>query len=176
MDRNGAKLSAGSAALAMIPTWVRCTPHRPSLCCINGEYGCNTLVLQWGHRLSAMETATALGIWTPVRFPSMGPPPFGGGNALTVRGVALFDEPSMGPPPFGDGNVGLGGFQALGCGPSMGPPPFGDGNSRIARRQCCRQSAFHGATAFRRWKPLLVARLRHGFIQKRVFPQEPVTG
>ena len=108
--------------------------------------------------------------------PSMGPPPFGDGNALTVRGVALFDEPSIGPPPFGDGNVGLGRFQALGCGPSMGPPPFGDGNSRIARRQCCRQSAFNGATAFRRWKPLFVARLRHGFIKKRVFPQEPVTG
>ena len=152
MDRNGAKLSAGSAALAMIPTWVRCTPHRPSLCCINGEYGCNTLVLQWGHRLSAMETATALGIWTPVRFPSMGPPPFGDGNWRVRWGYGGKKRTFNGATAFRRWKHG--------------------GNKECLRRDC----AFNGATAFRRWKPLFVARLRHGFIQKRVFPQEPVTG
>ena len=37
-------------------------------------------------------------------------------------------------------------------------------------------SSFNGATAFRRWKRLFVARLRHGFMQKRSFPEESVTG
>ena len=86
--------------------------------------------LQWGHRLSAMETAEKIA-------PSMGPPPFGDGNIFQVH-------PSMGPPPFGDGNLHLDlqwghRLSAMENGlhnpdeitPSMGPPPFGDGNKRL---------------------------------------------
>ena len=153
MDRNGAKLSAGSAALAMIPTWVRCTPHRPSLCCINGEYGCNTLVLQWGHRLSAMETSMPDPQPVSPRRPSMGPPPFGDGNAV------LAGPPPLRRPAFNGATAfrrwkrnhqelsardrlylqwghHLSAMETYdsdwwtpeGEAPSMGPPPFGDGN------------------------------------------------
>ena len=88
--------------------------------------------LQWGHRLSAMETVSALCQFqvrcTP---PSMGPPPFGDGNKHdVVLGANALRVPSMGPPPFGDGNrrsVDEG--VRLEGPPSMGPPPFGDGNN-----------------------------------------------
>ena len=36
--------------------------------------------LQWGHRLSAVETITPVGRFTATLTASMGPPPFGGGN------------------------------------------------------------------------------------------------
>ena len=64
-------------------------------------------VLQWGHRLSAMETWNiTAGFSQSITYPSMGPPPFGDGNAGTVKLLlVLLAEPSMGPPPFGDGNV-----------------------------------------------------------------------
>ena len=62
--------------------------------------------LQWGHRLSAMETC-------PLAPGKTQCPPW----------------PSMGPPPFGDGNCPLGWVPHQPEGPSMGPPPFGDGNT-----------------------------------------------
>ena len=60
--------------------------------------------LQWGHRLSAMETPKCR-----VRHPrlspaSMGPPPFGDGNAAEPSQINNRGLASMGPPPFGDGN------------------------------------------------------------------------
>ena len=89
-----------------------------------------SVYLQWGHRLSAMETHRP---GTPAHhgyIPSMGPPPFGDGNhscrnnqrtwtLVTFNGATAFRRwkryridvivhrvhvPSMGPPPFGDGN------------------------------------------------------------------------
>ena len=137
---------------------------------------CWRRALQWGHRLSAMETG------------------------IGVLGLRLLDVPSMGPPPFGDGNlsrrirrrnpVPLQWGHRLSAmetprrhpwrrrsgRPSMGPPPFGDGNSfsprapgresilqwghrlsamettAIARKLLEAPEAFNGATAFRRWK------------------------
>ena len=61
--------------------------------------------LQWGHRLSAMETGLALPRGVREVLPSMGPPPFSDGN--TPRGTAIDQDrlPSMGPPPFSDGNL-----------------------------------------------------------------------
>ena len=71
------------------------------------------LSLQWGHRLSAMETGHHEG-------------------RLRTRGTA-----SMGPPPFGDGNY----WELVGANPgtyvaSMGPPPFGDGNLSNCGMHC----------------------------------------
>ena len=109
---------------------------------------------------------------------SMGPPPFGGGNAkrngadkgyvwrlqwghrlsaaettiitytFRARGFA-----SMGPPPFGGGNPFASFFQKR-CLTlaSMGPPPFGGGNVRVSLPCQCRAAGFNGATAFRRRK------------------------
>ena len=62
-------------------------------------------MLQWGHRLSAMETPK----YSPQEFvadlfASMGPPPFGDGNLLNVQLAVASTLASMGPPPFGDGN------------------------------------------------------------------------
>ena len=88
-------------------------------------------VLQWGHRLSAMETAPS--------------------NLTAAAG----DAPSMGPPPFGDGNLLRVDASSRQCLlPSMGPPPFGDGNLSIWDVRCVNyRLPFNGATAFRRWKP-----------------------
>ena len=137
-------------------------------------------VLQWGHRLSAMETSLEVGEGQYAALqdrPSMGPPPFGdgnftftciptrpnpdlqwghrlsametsaslkasaespslqwghrlsametGGHGMTTRTEALV--PSMGPPPFGDGNRQRPPWRWRATLPSM-PPPFGDGN------------------------------------------------
>ena len=158
--------------------------------------------LQWGHRLSAMETrptgatrrlrlptfngATAFRRW---KRPSYWPPPcrlptFNGATAFrrwkrarglgrSTRGLIL----QWGHRLSAMETFDIAGSKDCVAGPSMGPPPFGDGNKRTRLRPPATSvSTFNGATAFRRWKPLFVARLRHGFIQKRVFPQEPVTG
>ena len=85
--------------------------------------------LQWGHRLSAMETFEADRRRVAERIPSMGPPPFGDGNLCPVPAWWPGGEPSMGPPPFGDGNhPPQSGWPQRTTSPSMGPPPFGDGN------------------------------------------------
>ena len=109
--------------------------------------------LQWGHRLSAMETYQFAGFFSVHIYPSMGPPPFGDGNV----GFSLWPVLNGASLQWGHR---LSAMETSGsrCGPFVNGGPF------------------NGATAFRRWKPLFVARLRHGFIQKRVFPQEPVTG
>ena len=91
--------------------------------------------------ISAFNGATAFRRWKLVgggghlgrrRVPSMGPPPFGDGNARAGVPPAAADRPSMGPPPFGDGNLhhglGVNGQIHVAVQPSMGPPPFGDGN------------------------------------------------
>ena len=88
-------------------------------CCFNGATSfrrwkprslthvpCNTSMLQWGHLLSAVETLA--GCLKPVRNgrASMGPPPFGGGNRLSILSDRGNPIASMGPPPFGGGNLG----------------------------------------------------------------------
>ena len=93
-------------------------------------------MLQWGHRLSAMETS----VWGH-RLSAMetGVGPIAivlqWGHRLSAMETHT-RRASMGPPPFA----------------SMGPPPFGDGNQPVPnRRRVC--TCFNGATAFRRWKP-----------------------
>ena len=88
-----------------------------------------TTYLQWGHRLSAMETRKAHPGYFHLEVPSMGPPPFGDGNWAH-------------PHPAPEGRYL----------PSMGPPPFGDGNRCNCGATYCPSRTFNGATAFRRWK------------------------
>ena len=94
-------------------------------------------MLQWGHRLSAMETrfngATAFRRWKRVRLcltrllqwghrlSAMETSPKRKGRWVQI--IA-----SMGPPPFGDGNEAKAVKKAADKA-SMGPPPFGDGNA-----------------------------------------------
>ena len=91
--------------------------------------------LQWGHRLSAMETR-ASGLR---RHAFAAGRSFNGATAFRrwkledirhmLKAGALYVA-SMGPPPFGDGNS-VTSFSVdgpLGHAASMGPPPFGDGN------------------------------------------------
>ena len=85
--------------------------------------------LQWGHRLSAMESCPS-----PLRSQSAGPG-FNGATAFRrwkVERLPTVPEPdilaSMGPPPFGDGKpASRAGWAASRRAASMGPPPFGDG-------------------------------------------------
>ena len=86
------------------------------------------MALQWGHRLSAMETYSKAAC------------------------IASSQGPSMGPPPFGDGNRQGQQRHWRGVRPSMGPPPFGDGNRPCPGWASCPCRPFNGATAFRRWK------------------------
>ena len=67
------------------------------------------LSLQWGHRLSAMESAvrTVQPATLPLIHASMGPPPFGDGKIAVVVFHAVSAIASMGPPPFGDGKIML---------------------------------------------------------------------
>ena len=88
----------------------------------------NSPPLQWGHRLSAMETSQEWVSAFTAYMASMGPPPFGDGNPLRRGGKRHGDHASMGPPPFGDGNPLRRGGKRHGDHASMGPPPFGDGN------------------------------------------------
>ena len=135
-------------------------------------------MLQWSHRLSAMETAKEHVYWQVIGHASMEPPPFGDGNVVEPAdleaGVAVA---SMEPPPFGDGNV-MPVHERVGAewlqwshrlsameteasphrpegqgSASMEPPPFGDGNPATARPGRSPSTGFNGATAFRRWKP-----------------------
>ena len=87
------------------------------------------MCLQWGHRLSAMETVAIGAVGVPLLKPSMGPPPFSDGNSEGSAAVSQLWPPSMGPPPFSDGNV-----RGSTCG-------------------CVACIPFNGATAFQRWKP-----------------------
>ena len=110
-------------------------------------------LLQWGHRLSVVETILSVNVQYRKQGASMGPPPFGGGNGwrlnrmsgclLAFNGATAFRwwklgqglepglrpfVPSMGPPPSGGGNYLAVHCRRQGGNPSMGPPPFGGGN------------------------------------------------
>ena len=89
------------------------------------------MLLQWGHRLSAMETLV-------VRIT---------GNTVSLlqwgyRLSAMETNP-------------LARVSVIVLVPSMGPPPFGDGNRPGPLRSSSPPRSFNGATAFRRWKRLV---------------------
>ena len=102
--------------------------------------------LQWGHRLSAMETSSpALPVCCPFA-------------ARLLPLCCPFAAPSMGPPPFGDGNVQSRAARLLPvcCPFAARLLPF----AAPLLPLCCPFAApllplcclFNGATAFRRWK------------------------
>ena len=138
-------------------------------------------MLQWGHRLSAME------MWTRWNSATWGNSRFNGATAFRRWRCAeqAGHRPqhlaaSMGPPPFGDGDVlnkratdrsisrlqwghRLSAMEILGyrhrcpglLHASMGPPPFGDGDGIGWRDSPSGLKCFNGATAFRRWRSLM---------------------
>ena len=108
--------------------------------------------LQWGHRLSAMETRMAFGWIT--RFFDL------------QWGHRLSAMETIRPTPCGCSPLLLQWGHRLSAMETAKQPQRPSGSAQT----------FNGATAFRRWKPLFVARLRHGFMQKRSFPEESVTG
>ena len=138
-------------------------------------------VLQWGHRLSAVETCRSWDGRGPGPIASMGPPPFGSGNAAHCSVSGLSGGASMGPPPFGSGNRrrwchavpclhsfnGATAFRqwkpAAPCGMSgmsrhrfNGATAFRQWKPWTLRPTWLRRRGFNGATAFRQWKPLFV--------------------
>ena len=123
---------------------------------LQGEITAYAKFLQSGHRLSVVETYLLRNIHSSRYIPSMGPPPFGGGNAdVPVRLNQHFPPPSMGPPPFGGGN-GIAMVRHIGRPrTSMGPPPFGGGNLTPPVYHKSANLRFNEATAFRWWKPAL---------------------
>ena len=138
--------------------------------------------LQWSHRLSAMETSRVSTCTTGRGVPSMEPPPFGDGNLRSTPSPAHSTASFNGATAFRRWKrtmmmKSIGGTLNLQWGhrlsamethhddevhrrhsqPSMGPPPFGDGNRSGPPRRRRPAGPFNGATAFRRWKPLIEA-------------------
>ena len=133
--------------------------------------------LQWSHRLSAMETAAHPLRQGPKPAPSMEPPPFSDGNTLRdvqplVVNVSLqWSHRLSAMETTLEDSVGyhIWVLQWSHRLSAMETP-------RIFLPELAHLQPFNGATAFQRWKRLFVARLRHGFMQKRAFSQESVTG
>ncbi len=113
-------------------------------------------LLQWGHRLSAMEGAPTAHLSEPVGRASMGPSPFSDGRMKWWRrwrrliglqwGHRLSAMEGRQPPG------------ALSCPlpASMGPSPFSDGRPpRCHPGQRAGLGCFNGAIAFQRWKAVL---------------------
>ena len=111
-------------------------------------------VLQWGHRLSAMETVRVTRPKRVLFHASMGPPPFGDGNMTDPKtGVTVECKLQWGHRLSAmETETARPPFSGGRVRASMGPPPFGDGNPPPPRRRGCRYRCFNGATAFRRWK------------------------
>ena len=117
-------------------------------------------LLQWGHRLSAMESVRNSTSAVVLARASMGPPPFGDGKSTRLQERAEVQKLQWGHrlsamESHGDLEVAGGSTSWA----SMGPPPFGDGKSQPGadRTQAATSTSrrFNGATAFRRWKATL---------------------
>ena len=108
--------------------------------------------LQWGHGLSAVETA-AVDVSLREGVPaSMGPRPFSRGNFTIHKENLMPSIASMGPRPFSRGNKFSGFIESTTAPASMGPRPFSRGNSSPRRRNQRPTPRFNGATAFQPWK------------------------
>ena len=103
--------------------------------------------LQWGHRLSAMETVGFRRRPQRGRNASMGPPPFGDGNSNTMCRHPHSPCSFNGPPPFGDGNVAS--RETLIVTTLL---QWGHRLSAMETPPVLPETFKHGATAFRRWK------------------------
>ena len=109
--------------------------------------------MQWGHRLSAMETTQARWQGRAPDGASMGPPPFGDGNKEKWDADRAAREQLQWGHRLSAMETGIPPQDAIGLrDASMGPPPFGDGNTCLWRHRGPVGWSFNGATAFRRWK------------------------
>ncbi len=84
--------------------------------------------LQWGHRLSTVETIKADSHWLYQ------------GTLQWGHRLSTVETSSSRAT------------RGAGCTASMGPPPFDGGNQQTRTRATPRMNCFNGATAFRRWK------------------------
>ena len=109
-------------------------------------------LLQWGHRLSAMESREGAELPAPRGRASMGPPPFGDGKGYSSRRTSSSTRLQWGHRL----SAMESGMQDLESPAdpraSMGPPPFGDGKRSASASRVSTSPRFNGATAFRRWK------------------------
>ena len=115
--------------------------------------------LQWGHRLSAMESTTNC-TPTPTAWAS-----FNGATAfrrwkatygrvgLRVRGRLQWGHRLSAMEILGDRLMLLFAGDA-----SMEPPPFGDGDAALSWRGMRSSRCFNGAIAFRRWRSMWTSR------------------
>ena len=122
-------------------------------------HGCPVLparptTLQWGHRLSPVETRILQYTPGPAPQASMGPPAFAGGNRQPLGVPNLAVLASMGPPAFAGGNSQTPRIPVDTEGASMGPPAFAGGNIPPRSVPPTQSERFNGATGFRRWKPV----------------------
>ncbi len=87
-------------------------------------------MLQWGHRLTSVETIVGWGYGDSfVKFASMGPPTYIGGNIVSFGACTANSTASMGPPTYIGGNFSYAGVIAKSiCSASMGPPTYIGGN------------------------------------------------
>ena len=116
--------------------------------------------LQWGHRLSAMETLLRPGWESATHLAaSMGPPPFGDGNAVSGATVEEFERLlqwghrlSAMEMTIVQAEVGRG--YELQWGHRLSAME----TSKSGRARNITSSGFNGATAFRRWKQRLPAK------------------
>ena len=112
-------------------------------------------LLQWGHRLSLVETSKASRCWGSPRAASMGPPPFVGGNPSRLSRVITRSEELQWGHRLSLVETTRGGRHGQVPGAaSMGQPPFVGGNASCRPASSGHPSGFNGATAFRWWKPL----------------------
>ena len=114
--------------------------------------------LQWGHRLSAMETRIGAGCGNNPLPPSMGPPPFSDGNWLGVMAGGRRLSPFNGATAFQrweplSGKLTSRPLSPFKLSPFNGATAFQRwkrGGWPMPTTAC---GSFNGATAFQRWKP-----------------------
>ena len=111
------------------------------------------LALQWGHRLSAMERMAEGPYSYSLTAASMGPPPFGDGKYQGPRDCGGRKRGFNGATAFRRWKGEFG----LGAGIRLAELQWGHRLSAMERRYAqrggeCVRNCFNGATAFRRWK------------------------
>ena len=110
--------------------------------------------LQWGHRLSAVETSRKERGETLSYLPSMGPPPFGSGNVDTNYPSGIVSMPFNGATAFRQWKQ----YVLVSSEDLALILQWGHRLSAVETMSHCQGyeivPSFNGATAFRQWKPL----------------------
>ena len=105
-------------------------------------------LLQWGHRLSAMEGSNRHRMPICQTHASMGPSPFSDGRHVDPLQPGRELAASMGPSPFSDGRI-TAFIQSINFPQaSMGPSPFSDGRRATGRSWPASRQASMGPSPF----------------------------